>query len=413
LLAYWDKHPNFFISFASILNNSFTFSGFSFAKGYSINMKNIVASLLLLSIFVASCGSSVPRLFSKKTPHEKYAEKLDDTNLEETPAGRQWLAASKIAVEDPQTIELPYKQHGYFGADKPRALGLKFKAKRGEKLTFTINRKSSTPFVLYADLFKQEGVESSLVSSSDTAASIFSFDIEEQGSYLLRLQPELFHTGKYSLSVSVGPSLGFPVAGNKAKTGSFWGDSRDGGKRNHEGIDIFAPKRTPAIASANGVVTGVKEMGIGGKTVWLRLTDKNITLYYAHLDKQLVSEGQYVKNGDTLGLVGNTGNAKYTPAHLHFGVYTYSGPMDPFPFVNPLIKTANAVPGKNLVNHLRLTKTQKLRDDFVAQANTVLIPVAVSSKGYISELPDGRLVQVPFSAVQPLKVKSGAPVAGK
>ncbi len=86
--------------------------------------------------------------------------------------------------------------------------------------------------------------------------------------------------------------------------------------------------------------------------------------------------------------------------------------MDPFPFVNPLIKTAPAIPDKSMVNNLRLTKTQKLRDDFVTKANTVLVPVAVTSKGYISELPDGRLVQVPFSAVQTIKVKSGASVAG-
>jgi murein DD-endopeptidase MepM/ murein hydrolase activator NlpD len=378
-------------------------------------MKNtVILQLLLIAVFIASCGSSVPRLFSKKTPHEKYAEKLDDTNQEETPAGRQWLAASKTALQDPQTVELPYKQLGVFGADKPRALGLKFKAKRGEKLTFTVTRKANIPFVLYADLFKQEGPETIFLHSADTAASTFSIDADEASSYVLRLQPELFRTGEYTLSISVGPSLAFPVAGNKAKTGSFWGDSRDGGKRNHEGIDIFAPKSTPVVASADGVVTGVKEIGIGGKVIWLRLTNRNITLYYAHLDKQLVSEGQYVKKGDTLGLVGNTGNAKYTPAHLHFGIYTYSGPMDPLPFVNQLVKTAPAVPDKNLVNYLRLKKTQKLNDDFVAKANTVLVPVAVSSKGYISELPDGRLVQVPFSAVQSTTqpVKSGESFVG-
>jgi len=378
-------------------------------------MKNIVfPPLLLIALFIVSCGSPVPRLFSKKTPHEKYAEKLDDTNLEETPAGRQWLSASKTALQDPQTVELPYKQHGYFGADKPRALGLKFMAKRGEKLTFTLTRKANIPFVLYADLFKQEGPETILLHSADTAASVFSIDVDEASTYVLRLQPELFKSGEYSLAVSVGPSLAFPVAGNKAKAGSFWGASRDEGKRSHEGIDIFAPKRTPAVASADGVVTGVKEVGIGGKVVWLRLTNRNITLYYAHLDKQLVSEGQYVKKGDTLGLVGNTGNAEYTPAHLHFGIYTYSGPMDPFPFVNQLVKTAPSVPDKNLVNYLRLKKTQKLGDDFVAKANTVLVPVAVSSKGYISELPDGRLVQVPFSAVQITgePVKSGEAFVG-
>ena len=185
-------------------------------------MRNIFIALLLVAL--TSCGSSAPKLFGKKTPHEKYAEKLDDTGLEDTPEGRTWLAASKTAIENPQAIELPYKLRGYFAPDKPRALGLQFTAKRGQQLTFTVTKKSTTPFVLYADLFKQEGTGSSLILSADTASSVFHFDIDEPGPYTLRLQPELFRSGEYSLSVSTGPSLSFPVAGTKAKAGSFWGD---------------------------------------------------------------------------------------------------------------------------------------------------------------------------------------------
>ncbi len=204
-------------------------------------MKNVLFSLLVLAFF-ASCSSTSKNIFSKKTPHEKYAEKLDDMGLEETPAGRQWVAASKLVLLDPIEVQLPYRQQGYFGNDKPRALALKFTAKQGEKITFTLAGKSSVNFILYADLFEQKGTEISLLHAADTAFSTFSFNINEPGPYILRLQPELFKAGEYSLSVSVGPSLDFPVAGSKAKTGSFWGASRDGGKRSHEGVDIFAPK---------------------------------------------------------------------------------------------------------------------------------------------------------------------------
>ncbi len=363
-------------------------------------MKNILLSLLLMAFF-SSCSSTSKGIFSKKTPHEKYAEKLDDTGLMETPAGRQWLSASKLALLEPVEVTLPYKQDGYFANDKPRALGLKFTGKQGEKITFTLTRKSSENFVLYADLFEQKGTETSLLHAADTASTTFSFNINEPGPYILRLQPELFKVGEYSLSVSVGPSLGFPVAGSKAKTGSFWGDSRDGGKRSHEGVDIFAPKRTPVVAIADGFITGVKETPVGGKVVWLKVIDRNITLYYAHLDTQLVYAGQSVKEGETLGLVGNTGNAKNTTPHLHFGIYTYMGPMDPYPFINMAIKTAKEVPDKKLTNYLRLTKAHKLgADEVITNANTLLVPVAVTSKGYISELPDGKIVHVPFSVVQ-------------
>jgi len=48
-----------------------------------------------------------------------------------------------------------------------------------------------------------------------------------------------------------------------------------------------------------------------------------------------VSTGDIVQVGDTLGLVGNTGNARSTPPHLHFGIYRRGqGPVDPLPFID-------------------------------------------------------------------------------
>jgi murein DD-endopeptidase MepM/ murein hydrolase activator NlpD len=367
----------------------------------TISMKKLSAFLMLIAFLSFSCSSTLHKIFDgNKTPHEQYADKLEDKHLDDTPQGRAWLAASQKALVTPQTIELPYRQNGYFHPDKPRSLGLHFHAKQGERLVFAINKKPSSNFILYADLFKANSTDPLL--SADTSASQFSFDIEETGDYVLRLQPELFRTGEYSLSISVAPSLGFPIAYSKANIGSFWGDDRDGGKRNHEGVDIFAPKLTPAIAAADGYITGVREGGLGGKTVWLRPEGKNYTLYYAHLDQQLVKEGQLVKKGETIGLVGNTGNAKYTPSHLHFGIYTYAGAIDPLPFVNRSVKAAPQVPDKDLTTSLKLIKPKKAGDSLI-KANTVLVPVAVTSKLYIAELPNGEMIQVPFSGVKAIK----------
>lgn len=364
-------------------------------------MKRISPILFLVACISFSCGNTLHKIFdSHKTPHEEYAGKLEDKNLDNTPEGRAWLAASKKALEAPQSIQLPYRQIGYFGPDKPRSLGLKFRAKQGEKLIFTLNKKLAG-FVVYSDLFKAAGADAPLLSA-DTSSAQFSFDVEETGEYILRLQPELFRSGEYNLTISVGPSLGFPVSHNKANVGSFWGDNRDGGKRSHEGIDIFAPKHSPAIAAADGYITGVREGGIGGKTVCLRPEGKNYTLYYAHLDKQLVHEGQLVKKGETIGLVGNTGNAKYTPSHLHFGVYTYGGAIDPLPFVSQLIKTAPEVSSKNLAVSLKLVKSKKAGDDLI-KANTILTPLAATSKAYLAETWEGKLLQVSFDEVKVIK----------
>lgn len=374
-------------------------------------MKNLSFLLLLVSLYSFSCSSTIHSVldkFDQKTPHEAYADKLDDRGLDKTPEGRAWLAASQTALENPVTVSLPYRLQGYFQPDKPRALALLFAAKAGERLNFTLTRKEGSTLPVYADLFKQSQTASPVLSV-DTSSTGFSLDVEESGSYLLRLQPELFRSGGYSLSIAVAPSLGFPVSGSKAAVGSVWGDDRDAGKRRHEGIDIFAPKLTPAVAAADGYITGVREGGLGGKTVWLRPEGKNYTLYYAHLDQQLVQEGQQVKKGDVVGLVGNTGNARYTPSHLHFGVYTYNGAINPLPFVDRTVKTAPVVAAKTFSTQLKLTKAQKSGDGNAVKAATLLVPLAVDAKGYLAEAPDGRLLQVPFSAVKTTGEAVGKP----
>jgi len=363
-------------------------------------MKRIIIPILLASVMLSACSSSTTSIFGKKTPLEKYEEKLEDNGLQKTPEGRQWLAASEKALQHPVDVPLPYRHLGNFSNTKPQAIGLKFVAKQGQRLTFYLDKKQAANFVLYAELYKQDvNGKTSLLQSPDTNITEFVYDIPETGQYILKIQPQLNRVGAYDLSIATGPSLIFPVDDKKANIGSVWGDARDGGKRSHEGVDIFAAKRTPAVAAADGFIVGVREGGIGGKTVWLRPEGKNYTLYYAHLDEQLVQEGQRVKQGDVIGLVGNTGNARTTPPHLHFGIYGFGGAVDPFPFVNRQVKTAETVSAKKMVDQLRLTKDLKTTE-ITAKKNTMLLPLAVTSKGYIAELPDGRLVQAAFAAVQ-------------
>ena len=74
----------------------------------------------------------------------------------------------------------------------------------------------------------------------------------------------------------------------------------------------------------------------GGQVIWLRDRRVRRSLYYAHLNGWAVQDGTEVRAGDVIGFVGNTGNARTTPPHLHFGVYE-RGPADPSPFLEPRI----------------------------------------------------------------------------
>lgn len=378
-------------------------------------MKNTFFPLIVfLSMMQASCGKVAAKVFGPKTPREAYENVLDKQDLDKTPEGRRWLAAGATALAQPVTVQLPYRLEGNFPAAQQLALGLAFEGRKGEQLIFELDKPQASASSLYAELYQaQPGAEPRLLHAADTASGQFTYDIETAGTYILRIQPELLKSGRYELAISKGPSIGFPVTDPKANIGSLWGANRDGGKRRHEGVDIFAKKGSPAIAALDGYITGVQETPIGGKVVWLRPTGKDYTLYYAHLDQQMVQPGQMVQRGDQLGTVGNTGNARTTPAHLHFGVYTMGGPVDPFPFVNKAIKKPGAVPQKTLAGYMRLTKSI---NGGSIKANTVLWPVAVAAKGYVAALPNGAMLEVPFTSVQtiskPLKQEAAtAPVA--
>ncbi|EFF74354.1 peptidase, M23 family [Achromobacter piechaudii ATCC 43553] len=124
-------------------------------------------------------------------------------------------------------------------------------------------------------------------------------------------------------------SLPVPVQGiAKSRLTDTWGAARSGGRR-HEGIDIFAARGTPVLATTQGVVMQVGTNNLGGQVVWV-LGPGRQRHYYAHLDAYAdIERGQLVAPGDVLGYVGNTGNAKGTPPHLHYGIYD-GGAINPY-----------------------------------------------------------------------------------
>ena len=91
------------------------------------------------------------------------------------------------------------------------------------------------------------------------------------------------------------------------------------------------------LATSAGTINRVSVTNLGGKVVWIRDPVRNANIYFAHLDSQVVQNGDRVEVGDTIGFVGNTGNARTTPPHLHFGIYRRGeGAVDPAPFIRPV-----------------------------------------------------------------------------
>jgi len=129
-------------------------------------------------------------------------------------------------------------------------------------------------------------------------------------------------------------SMEFPVEGyGKNAIQSFFGDPRDGGKREHHGVDIFAPRHTAVIAPIDGTVSSVGENRLGGHVVWMYNAKLRMHIYFAHLETQDVEERKTIKAGTKIGTVGNSGNARTTSPHLHFGIYPTGGVADPYYFL--------------------------------------------------------------------------------
>ncbi len=93
----------------------------------------------------------------------------------------------------------------------------------------------------------------------------------------------------------------------------------------HKGIDIFANEGSKVKAATGGFVIFKGSNGRGGNTI-LVLGPKWRMHYYAHLQNFNCKNFQFVAKGEKIGTVGKTGNAKDTPAHLHYSILT------PFPY---------------------------------------------------------------------------------
>jgi murein DD-endopeptidase MepM/ murein hydrolase activator NlpD/SH3-like domain-containing protein len=292
----------------------------------------------LLAGWFGACTGVGPAttLFRSSSPHEQYGQSLKEAKLDRTALGTDWLSAGERALRDSLKITVPYRESGYFSANKAFAVGYRLDAQRGDRLLVKVETQGQKAAQVFIDVFALEARNrSTLVATSKADTNVLTWEPRQTQTYLIRIQPELLRSGSYQISITREPALSFPVKGRDSRQiSSYFGVPRDGGRRRHEGVDIFAPRGTPALASVNGVITNVGVSKLGGNVVFLSDNDRNIRLYYAHLDRWNVTNGQRVSIGDTVGYVGNTGNARTTGPHLHFGIYGFDeGANDPLPFI--------------------------------------------------------------------------------
>lgn len=135
----------------------------------------------------------------------------------------------------------------------------------------------------------------------------------------------------------------FPLQGTCSYVDSWMADrgtSSTGQKLYHEGVDLIAASGVPIAAVADGTIGRLSTSNRGGIQLYLELADGSY-FFHAHLSRYAdgLASGQKVKAGDIIGYVGQTGDAQYSVAHLHFEVHpawNAKNPINPFPVVREL-----------------------------------------------------------------------------
>lgn len=144
------------------------------------------------------------------------------------------------------------------------------------------------------------------------------------------------------------PPLIIPVQGIRAsELVDSWDKVRGQGRR-HRAIDIPAPVGTPVLAAMDGRIERLFASDRGGHTIYQRSEDGRLMLYYAHLQgyRRGLAEGQRVKRGEVIGVVGVSGNADPVYPHLHFQMlrtepgsdWRAGEPINPWPLLTGQVR---------------------------------------------------------------------------
>lgn len=387
--------------------------------------KQIAFCFTLAVVILCACEKEVvivPEPFKPNNHHEAYQHQLETIGIAETALGKEWIQGSKDALAQPIIIETPFSEDFYQDDRSVRSMGYRLSALRGHKVTVDVTSElEKAETILFVQVYRV--VSDSLqqfehIASNSDTLNYIEFEPQQDDDYIIRFQTEILRGGSFNIKVKSLPALAFPVAGkNKAAIGSLFGVPRDAGRRKHHGIDIFARRHTPIIAPCDGYIKSTKENELGGKVIWFGDTERQQTIYFAHLQDIFVDEGDQIIKGDTIGTVGNSGNAKTTACHLHFGIYK-NGPIDPYHFVvKPRTRfkrnlTKNEYIGTiartNKATHLKVNSILRKSPKQALPKNQIVNVLGTSGAYYKVKLPDHTLGYLAYTEIE----KTTRPIRG-
>jgi murein DD-endopeptidase MepM/ murein hydrolase activator NlpD len=193
-----------------------------------------------------------------------------------------------------------------------------------------------------------------------------------------------------SRETSLGIRIVSPLEGTPRVATSGPGEDREGGARQHRGLDITATIGEPVRAIADGVVIYAgaslgkhrprpesippdkigrytnRSLGVGGIYVCIQHdSDRKVVSCYMHLQTYRISDGDRVTAGETIGYVGRTG-VKVSPPHLHLEIRVDDRCINPVRYLADLV-----IPPKATMTHRYVMKRARLRASASAAGRNV------------------------------------------
>ncbi|THB67119.1 MAG: M23 family metallopeptidase [Gammaproteobacteria bacterium] len=201
--------------------------------------------------------------------------------------------------------------------------GISLYDKPGKKYLKYANRKKSISFVVKSKKYKEQHITlktNKHVNLSKKDLSRHKGEKKRSGQALTR----------WSESGQPDLKLLQPVEGRYSSPFGLKRFFNGQPRRPHSGLDIAAPKGSPIVAPANGTVMIASNFFFNGNTIYIDHGYGLVTMY-CHMEKLSVKEGDTVKKGQLIGLVGTTGRS--TGPHLHWGVALNGSMVDPLIFI--------------------------------------------------------------------------------
>ena len=161
---------------------------------------------------------------------------------------------------------------------------------------------------------------------------------------LLRSDAAVARPQRVDAPLVVASGLAIPVDGVRPEDLVNTFDDARGQGRDHDAIDILAPRGTAVFAATDGRILRLFTSERGGLTVYQLGADGHTVYYYAHLDAYAkgLKKGRKVQRGEVIGTVGDTGNAAPGNTHLHFAMWRVEDPaqfwdgepINPYPLLS-------------------------------------------------------------------------------